>query len=372
VRRIGWESLLCAWLVIAACGRTTDDGDKLETGANGGAGTAEFAGSSDGGARLDVGGAFANGGALTGGDTPPAGGASNWEDLAGAAGESDDENTDYSRARWPMPNAAGSGLPNEVSYDTSHPGVVRDRVTGLVWQRQVGAVGLVWEDAARYCAELSLDGQSDWRMPSRIELASLFASGTSDETRAPFPGAENPVAGNWFWSASPFEPDASRVWAVDPWGLMIINLDQQLPTVALRCVRTSGVPRPRPTVHVVNADTVQDTATGLSWERRISFSMGTVDAATDHCASLTLAGHDDWRLPSIQELVSVVDEHRAAPAVDPSEFPDDPALLKAWLWSSADRMLTIDDSSGRATSFADGTVYAQSRRASGTGSRCVR
>ena len=59
--------------------------------------------------------------------------------------------------------------------------------------------------------------------------------------------------------------------------------------------------------YVDNGDgTVTDLVTGLMWQQDPGAKM-TLDEALAGVASFTLAGHDDWRLPTIKELYSLID-----------------------------------------------------------------
>ena len=73
-----------------------------------------------------------------------------------------------------MPNVRLAGLPNPHSYDTQTPGVVVDRVTGLIWQRKLTEKFYTFQQAEGLCDRLELAGHRDWRLPSRIELVSLL------------------------------------------------------------------------------------------------------------------------------------------------------------------------------------------------------
>lgn len=61
--------------------------------------------------------------------------------------------------------------------------------------------------------------------------------------------------------------------------------------------------------------TVYDTKTGLTWTRAI------VTQST--CPNLTLDG-GGWRLPTVQELLTLVDPTRSEPAIDVNAFPNTP------------------------------------------------
>jgi len=74
--------------------------------------------------------------------------------------------------------------------------------------------------------------------------------------------------------------------------------------------------------------TVTDACTGLMWQQRTADITGdggstaedgaTWQDALRYCDGLTLAGHDDWRLPSTRELESIVDYGRRDPCIGPA------------------------------------------------------
>ena len=56
-----------------------------------------------------------------------------------------------------------------------------------------------------------------------------------------------------------------------------------------------------------NNEAVLDRRTGLVWERSPNTSFANWSGAQQHCEVLALGNHRDWRLPTIQELASLVD-----------------------------------------------------------------
>lgn len=73
--------------------------------------------------------------------------------------------------------------------------------------------------------------------------------------------------------------------------------------------------------------TITDNATGLQWVKdpsQLGGNWGTPGSpatmkwndAIDECLALTYAGHSDWRLPNIKELVSIIDFENTNPAID--------------------------------------------------------
>ena len=90
---------------------------------------------------------------------------------------------------------------------------------------------------------------------------------------------------------------------------------------------------PVATRFVDNGDgTITDTNSGLMWSKD-STSLKNVDHATAErlCAGLDLAGHTDWRLPTVEELFALADRTRHSPAIDTDAFPD---TESDWYWTS--------------------------------------
>jgi hypothetical protein len=257
-------------------------------------------------------------------------------------------------AGWKIPHPAGvEGGVSRHDYDVSAGDVVVDRVTGLMWQRRVDPGTRSWTEATAYCACLSLAGQEDWRLPTRMELVSIvdFTRDAPAIDPAAFP--DTPPA--WFWTASRWAEDPSFAWYIY-FENGFTNFIDQGATYQVRCVRPASPPAPAPTERYRStAGTVLDSATGLTWQQIPDATGRPWREATAHCAALALAG-GGWRLPTMKELQSLVDETRANPAIDPMAFPDTPSDQPFW---TASRVVATPGSAWR-VSFAHGYTYDSS------------
>ena len=75
--------------------------------------------------------------------------------------------------------------------------------------------------------------------------------------------------------------------------------------------------KPMPTAHAIVVDTVNR----LMWTAD-NVGEGRVDHATASkaAAAVTLGGFTDWRLPTVQELLTLVDYNRCNPSIDTDAF----------------------------------------------------
>lgn len=107
---------------------------------------------------------------------------------------------------------------------------------------------------------------------------------------------------------------------------------------------------------VANGSTVTDTCTNLIWQRTSTPSKTWVEALV-FARDLTNSDQDDWRLPNINELLSIVNYGLSSPALDPIfNIPnsDDVAGPDFFVfWSSTS--LNSQPTEGWTVNFAEGT-----------------
>jgi hypothetical protein len=77
--------------------------------------------------------------------------------------------------------------------------------------------------------------------------------------------------------------------------------------------------------------TVTDNVTGLMWQQDFATGLAQPAAVTYCRSALAAGGYHDWRLPSVIELVSLVDYGQSSPSIDGTLFPSTPASN---FWSS--------------------------------------
>ncbi len=235
-------------------------------------------------------------------------------------------------------------------YADKGDGTVTDVITGLMWVRcpagqngpdcSTGAAGsYFWSQALNYCETLELAGYSDWRLPNRNELQTIV------DYRRHSPAIDEgafPNTPTWnFWSSSSFALDESEAWAVsftegEPQHIHHVG------DIHARCVRLGPLNQGNFDVLTLSGDrVVTDSANGLMWQgcplgqtgdRCLSGGAGMYEwqQAKDACDNLVYAGFDDWRLPDIAELNTVVDVNRYAPAIDSTAFLGPPLAVAFW------------------------------------------
>jgi|GEM_PF-2478803 len=253
-------------------------------------------------------------------------------------------------------DAYGNDLPDSAASWV----MVRDNVTGLIWEVKSDGGTIhdkdstyTWQDAQDgFIAELNTQGfggYSDWRLPTVMELSSIVNSGTYspaiDTSYFPI------TMSSYYWSSTTNACNTDSAWIVNfISGYVGIHHDKS-DGYYVRAVR-DGHSVSLDNL-VVNGDgTVTDTSTGLMWQQETADSM-TWEEAITYCEALSFAGYTDWRLPNRNELHSIVDYDRYAPAIDTNAFSD---TMSSYYWSST----TNDDHTDRAwiVNFSSGNNYS--------------
>ena len=77
---------------------------------------------------------------------------------------------------------------------------------------------------------------------------------------------------------------------------------------------------------------VTDSSTLLQWSDDVSSVDLNWSDAIDYCEALSLGGEDDWRLPNINELLSIDDLSKYSPAIKENVFIN---ISTSSYWSSS-------------------------------------
>lgn len=222
-----------------------------------------------------------------------------------------------------MPNPAGAGLPNPASYTVNADGTVTDKVSGLLWERLASRATYTQPEAVNYCLAEGVG----WRLPTRLELVSLV----DFTVPAPGPTINQAFAGTpstVFWTSSPDPGDSSSALGVF-FDTGYADYDDVSDSGEVRCV-SSVATRPRcyASRYQVDGAVVHDMATGLTWQGGVSAEPHAWSDAKAYCSGL----NGGWRLPSVAELQTIVEEGSSPSAIDLRAFPATPGAV---FWTSS-------------------------------------
>lgn len=189
-------------------------------------------------------------------------------------------------------------------------GCTLDINTGLVWTVPEVSRRFTWDEAQDYVRglnQLRRGGFADWRLPNREELRSIVSY--SDQIPAidakSFPG----IQPEFYWSNDTYAPDKKLAWGIYFGFGCAICYDKSLefPAIAVCGSYNSGFGDSSVKRLIDNGDgTISDPVCGLQWKQDESPLLTFVEAL-EYCESLDLAGHEDWHLPNIKEIATLID-----------------------------------------------------------------
>jgi hypothetical protein len=208
--------------------------------------------------------------------------------------------------------------------------VLFDSTTDLMWQRE-SASDKTWKEALSYCENLEYAGYTDWRLPNKNEFATLIDySKTGESVMSSFPGMEAEVfitstsfysrvwTGNMYmWRSDPWRVDMADGTVFVPGseaGGEIEPGDETEPVFSVRCVRSDidaapadGIPECDPKIGYAPC---KDPDNDIIWSSRVMFSSDSVsiENAAKGCRELSSNGSKQWRLPTIDEIRTLVSD----------------------------------------------------------------
>jgi hypothetical protein len=267
---------------------------------------------------------------------------------------------------------------NVLPYTATIWAMVRDEVTGLIWENKTddGTIHdkdnmYSWYDGSTGTPGNGTDtkdfidalnaaqfgGYDDWRLPTLQELSSIINFGTYGPAivSAYFPLYSS---GDRSWSSTTDSYNTDYAFYVYFYNGATYS-ESKTAFHNVRAVRSGQTGALGHWVIDAAAGTVTDTATGLMWQRTNASSTYTWEQALVYCENLILATYTDWRMPNAKELQSLVDYSRFNPSIDTTAFPDSAAVGN---WSSTSYAGTTHPAF--AVDFYFGTLYGANKTSS--------
>ncbi len=233
---------------------------------------------------------------------------------------------------------------------------VRDNETGLVWERTPSTTPVDWSTAVRTCGDGVTGGRGGWRVPTDAEVRSLLDPAGSGQPILP-DGHPFVFAGTFglVWTVSPVPNQADHVYSVDVdtldrdptvkttlihrWCVRGVQADApedlalaELPPAWYRTLDATGGCFSERFRCVLSNEAVLDRETGLVWQRNVSAETAWYWGAYQGCLAATTGNRRGWRLPKIEELMSL-----SIPGQTPSlpvGHPFTGANTEAYYWSA--------------------------------------
>ena len=196
--------------------------------------------------------------------------------------------------------------------------VVFDSNTGLYWEIKsekkneinYGGRTFTFSGAAdihiRELNQASFGGYTDWRVPNKDELRSIFDYGREDSVIDETIFGNCPVGDYWTKNVYKLQPCFSWVLFSGFGSGIAKRMDAENFCIAVRGGSESRFGEADAGRFTDHGDgTVTDMATGLMWQKETNPRKGPKEAE-EFCRNLKLAGYSDWRLPNIKELNTIL------------------------------------------------------------------
>ena len=294
-----------------------------------------------------------------------------------------DSGSEAANSQWACVRDNNTGLVWEVKTDNSTPDI-HDKDTTYRWG---GATALGHDSDASGKGDYHSDwdslvtnsnsgnglcGATNWRVPTIAELATIVHRGRSAPTIDTDLFANNPSS--FIWSASPRASQNTHAWGVNfgqgvvtsiprgsnagvrlVSGLWAVSSEEEVATASGQTHIAWSINYTPNSRYTVSSDgTVTDNDTGLMWKQCAEGLSGSTcttgvadtlawQAALGRATNSTFAEYNDWRLPDLEELRSIVAYDRHTPSINAATFPATGGVI---YWSSSPNVANGTDSLG--------------------------
>jgi formylglycine-generating enzyme required for sulfatase activity len=215
----------------------------------------------------------------------------------------------------------------ELRATVQDPPFIKDDVTGLTWW--LTGKGGTYEEMKDECA-VSYGGIEDWRLPEPQEIASLSDLGMLYGNKI------DPVYFQELYSDTSLPQSKSygydliltsveNYFYLMSYGViaeLVMDVRSSSASGYLMCVSGEKYgevsAETYSTVTENGAEMIRDLSTDLFWQKE-PVRKATWKEALAYCENLEYAGHTDWRLPNMNELLSLVDYSKIAAEAEAEE-----------------------------------------------------
>jgi hypothetical protein len=199
---------------------------------------------------------------------------------------------------------------------------VKDNNTGLIWEIKSIDKGAVNYVESKYTQEEALidyinnlnkanyGGFNDWRLPHKDELRSIIDYGKMN------PAINTDYFYNikigLYWCAETYQMQDCMGWGIFTGfgSATAVSKQSKQYAIAVRAGYDENFSKAGISRFVDNGDgTVTDKISGLMWQQGDNPRMNWFETLK-YCHKLELAGHNDWRLPNIKELNTILNLER--------------------------------------------------------------